>query len=404
MVTPLHILQLTPRLPYPLTDGGAVGIYKITETLASIGHSITMVSYPDSKPEVTNAAYDAITRFARLELVSKPLPSMNSTLLKTIFRGAYPIERRMMPEMFGSLETLLSENKYDIVHIDHSHMGKYGLWIKKKYGLPIVLREHNYEHLIYRRFAENEKNPLKKFIASVHAQRLQREEDQFLKAFDVIVPITQEDERAMRQNVPDARYVMIPGGVDTEYFHPTDPTLVIPNSLLWVGGAHWLPNRDAIEFFVKQIYPLIVNAQPEVTVDIVGDGTRELRSLTNDPRIRFHGRVDDIRPYLARAAVLICPIRVGGGMRLKLLDFFAAGKAVVSTHIGAEGNLAQDNEHILLRDEPNAFAEAVCGLLTDNMRREDLSVNARDLAETYYSWRSIGMKFTQVYRSLIVEQ
>ena len=129
----LQILQLAPRLPYPLSDGGAIGIYKPTEAVARLGHDITLVTFPDSNPNLTKKAVEKIARFAKIELVSKPLPSRNATLLRTVFSGAYPIERRMMPEMYVLLEKLLKNNTYDLVHLDASHMGKYGLWIKEHF-------------------------------------------------------------------------------------------------------------------------------------------------------------------------------------------------------------------------------------------------------------------------------
>lgn len=401
----MRILQLSPRLPYPLTDGGAVGIYKPTEAIAHLRHEITFVTYPDSDPLITQEALDAYKDIVQMELTSKPLPSMKRVLLRTIFKGAYPIERRMMPEMFTLIEQLMEENTYDIVHIDHAHMGKYGMWMKERYNVPIVLREHNYETLIYERFAANEKNPLKKLVAAIHGKRLRKEETRFFRAFDAIIPITAQDEILMRNEVPDAKYYTIPAGVDTEYYQPsTEPEK--PNSILWIGGVNWLPNLDALEFFAKEILPLVVKVIPDATFDIVGDNTDRLQHIVNSgvSAIKLRGRVPDIRPYLARSAVMICPLRVGGGMRLKLLDFFAAGKAVVSTGIGAEGNIARDGVEILLRDTKESFAEAVIMLLKDGSLRKKLGENARTLVEREYSWDTIGRRFCEVYEKVLSTQ
>ena len=249
---------------------------------------------------------------------------------------------------------------------------------------------------------QNEKNPLKKLVATIHGKRLRKEEARFFRGFDATIPITPQDEALMRQDVPDATYYTIPAGVDTEYYKPSAETET-PNSILWIGGVNWLPNRDAIEFFVKEILPLVVKVIPEATFDIAGDSTERLQHLVNTGvnAIRLHGRVPDIRPFMARSAVMICPLRVGGGMRLKLLDFFASGKAVVSTHIGAEGNSARDGEHLLLRDDKESFAEAVIMLLKDEALRKKLGTNARALVEQEYSWDSIGRRFCGVYEEVI---
>ncbi|MEP7233908.1 MAG: glycosyltransferase family 4 protein [Ignavibacteriota bacterium] len=398
----MHILQLTPRLPYPLTDGGAIGLYKPIEAVAKLGHYITLVTYPDLNPALTQEAFERLSQFSKVEIVPKTLPSITSTLLRTVFSGAYPIERRMMPEMFTLLGRLMSENSFDIIHVDHAHMGKYGLWLKERYNVPIVLREHNYETLIYERFAANEKNPLKKLIAATHGKRLRTEEARFFREFDTTIPITPQDEALMRAEVPGATYSTIPAGVDLADFKPSD-TPEVPNTILWIGGTNWRPNLDAIEFFAKEIFPLVVKTIPDAKFDIVGENTDKLQHIVNSgvSNITLHGRVPDIRPFMSRSAVMICPLRVGGGMRLKLLDFFAAGKAVVSTSIGAEGNAAKDGEHLLLRDDPKSFAEGVIGLLGDEASRRKLGSKARVLVESEYSWESIGKRFCDVYEEVI---
>jgi polysaccharide biosynthesis protein PslH len=399
----LRILQLAARLPYPLHDGGATGIYKIAESVTREGHQVTFVSFTDEDIQTTNDALDAMSKFATVHLTSKPLPTTNLVLLKTLFKGAYPIERRMMPEMFALIERLMSENTYDIVHLDHAHMGKYGLWMKEKWNIPIVLREHNYETLIYERFAANTKNPLKKLIATIHAKRLRKEEANFIRSFDATIPITPQDEELMRRDAPNATYYTIPAGVDTDYYRPTEQAKEARNSILWIGGTNWLPNRDAIEYFAKEIFPLVVKSVPDATFDVVGEGTDKLQSLAMEGvgNVWLHGRVPDIRPFMERSAVMICPLRVGGGMRLKLLDFFASGKAVVSTSVGAEGNKARDGEEILIRDSASSFADAVVKLLGDPDQRAALSSKARRLVEEEYSWQSVGKRFCDVYEKVI---
>src|SRR5579872_5857270 len=116
----MTILQLTPRMPYPLTDGGAIGIYNITKSLAELGHKITLVTFPLNDESETREAASELSKFAKVEMVSKPLPARWKVLAQTMFRGAYPIERRMMPEMFALLKQILERERFDIVHVDHA--------------------------------------------------------------------------------------------------------------------------------------------------------------------------------------------------------------------------------------------------------------------------------------------
>ena len=389
-------------MPYPLTDGGAIGIYNITKSLAELGHEITLVTYPLEDEAATQDAVRAISKFARVEMVSKPLPPRWKVLLQTIVRGAYPIERRMMPEMFELLRKIVGREKFDIVHVDHSHMGKYGLWLKREFGLPIVLREHNFEALIYERFAHTETNLLKRLVAGIHGQRLKREEIRFLKNFDAIAAITKEDAVLMRQAAPDAKISIIPAGVDTIYFQPsTQPE--DPNQILWIGNLGWDPNYDAVRFFLTSIFPFILKSRPDAKFDVVGSESRRVSKLAErfGTRVRLLGQVPDVRDYLAHSAVLVVPLRIGGGMRLKLLDFFAAGKAVVATSIAAEGNLAKNRSEIQISDRADTFAEDVICLLGNSALRKAYGQRARRLVEEQYAWPNVGRLFEQLYRSVL---
>jgi glycosyltransferase involved in cell wall biosynthesis len=388
-------------MPYPLTDGGAIGIYNITKSLAELGHQITLVTYPLDTKEATDEAVRDLSRFAIVRLVSRPLPPRWKVLARTIFHGAYPIERRMMPAMFELLRTAIAAEQFDVVHVDHSHMGKYGEWIKREYGLPVVLREHNYESLIYQRYAETETNPLKRAIARVHGSRLKIEEDRILRSVDGIAAISEVDAMLIRVATPETPIVIIPAGVDTEYFRPTDIEPE-PNSILWIGSLEWDPNFDAVRYFCESIFPLILERSPTSILNIIGGGQTKIRRLASrNPHIRLLGKVRDVRDYLARSAVLIVPLRAGGGMRLKLLDYFASGKAVVSTSIGAEGNKARDGIHLLIRDDSEAFADGVLCLLANPALREFFAQNAHALVETEYSWRQIANNFIAFYEEVL---
>ena len=400
----MKILQLTPRMPFPLTDGGAIGIYNITKSLAELGHSITLVTYPLDDSVTTNEAVTALSKYAKVEMVSKPLPPRWKVLFRTVFHGAYPIERRMMPEMFELLRSLVEVEKFDIVHVDHSHMGKYGLWLKREYGLPIVLREHNFEALIYERFSKIGPNIAKRAIARIHGKRLRREETMYLGKFDAVAAITNEDAELMREAAPEAKIRVIPAGVDTDFFKPTDRA-EDHDSILWIGSLAWDPNLDAVRYFLTSIFPLVLERSPEAHFDVIGTDSERVSKLAVrfGDHVRILGWVPDVRDYLSRSSVLVIPLRIGGGMRLKLLDFFAAGKAVVTTSIGAEGNLARNERELLIANSSEAFAEAIVRLLCDETLRGALGLRARSLAETEYSWPKIGLTFEQLYRSVIME-
>ena len=402
----MRILQLAPRLPYPLTDGGAIGIYKITESVAALGNQVTLLTYPDPDPDITKSAISAMSQFCDLRLTSKPLPSRLKTIVRTLFRGAYSIERREMEEMYALIGSVIREQKFDIVHCDHSQMGKYALWIKKEFGLPVLLRQHNVEAQIYERFALHASNPASRRFGRIQSQRLHFEEKHFVKGVDGVAAISDEDAAIMKNYAPQARICVIPAGVDLDFFQPSDSALEDPDAITWCGRFAWEPNIDAVQYFLKEIFPLILKKCPSSVFHIIGAGSEKIAPLTKPfgQHIVIHGFVKDIREYLSSASVLIVPLRIGGGMRIKILEFCAAGKAIVSTRIGAEGNLAIDGRDILLRDDAVSFSEAVTTLLTDKQLRKKICINSRKLVEDHYSWNLIGKQFCAMYDDILSEK
>jgi glycosyltransferase involved in cell wall biosynthesis len=189
---------------------------------------------------------------------------------------------------------------------------------------------------------------------------------------------------------------VIPTGVDVDYFQPM---LVeeLANSLVFTGSMDWLPNEDAILYFVDAILPLIKQQLPAVSLEVVGRSpSRKLQALAETEKsVRLTGWVEDIRPFVARGAACIVPLRIGGGTRLKIFEAMAMKKAVISTSVGAEGLPVSSGENILLADTPNDFADSVVSLLRDPSRRQRLGTAARTLVQENYSWPRVAETFAR---------
>jgi len=198
---------------------------------------------------------------------------------------------------------------------------------------------------------------------------------------------------------PGARTTVIPNGVDTDYFRPGSPDAVVPRRVAFLGPTYMFPNRDAVEFFLADAWPLVRQHSPESTLHLIGENSPDDKALfESHPGVTCNGRVPDIRPHLAQAAVSVVPIRVGGGTRLKILDAWSMGKAVVSTSVGCEGLESVDGRNILIRDDPREFAAAVIEVLRDRDLRERLGHEARKTAQERYAWRVVGRKLVESYQ------
>ena len=194
-------------------------------------------------------------------------------------------------------------------------------------------------------------------------------------------------------------------GADTEFFQPSGEN-ELPNSLVFVGSMDWLPNEDAILYFVAEIFPLIQRQVPDVTLCVVGrKPSQRLKDLASRAsNIQLTGWVEDVRPYVAQRSVCIVPLRIGGGTRLKIFEAMSMGKAVVSTSIGAEGLPVNSGKHILLADDPAGFAESTIRLLGDASRRTELGQAARHLVLENYSWATVSIGFVQVLESVMMKR
>ena len=260
---------------------------------------------------------------------------------------------------------------------------------------------HNVESEIWRRHAETKTGAMAKALYGMQYRRMLRYEGRALTRFDGVLAVSDADAATFASLYPGAirqPVHVVPTGVDTNYFapdrSPAPRTLQSASGnqqLIFTGSMDWLPNEDAMQFFCRDILPLIRAEEPDASLSIVGrTPTPAVKRLAEDRGVRVTGRVDDVRPYMKDAAVYVVPLRIGGGTRLKIFEAMAMGKALVSTTVGAEGLPVTDGEHLTIADEPNTFARAVVRLLRDAERRAQLETAARALVVERYDWSAVA--------------
>jgi glycosyltransferase involved in cell wall biosynthesis len=233
---------------------------------------------------------------------------------------------------------------------------------------------------------------------------MQAAERHYLRLADRVLTVSETDREAFAPFIEPEKLAVIPTGVDVDYFQPM-PVDETTNSLVFTGSMDWLPNEDAILYFVEAILPLIKQQCPQVSLKVVGRSpSRKLQALADrEKSIRLTGWVEDIRPFVARGSICVVPLRIGGGTRLKIFEAMAMGKAVVSTTVGAEGLPVQPGENILLADTPDDFASSVVTLLRDPAERKRLGAAARALVHENYGWPKVAEKFARILQNVIVE-
>jgi glycosyltransferase involved in cell wall biosynthesis len=251
------------------------------------------------------------------------------------------------------------------------------------------------------RRADNESNLLKRWYFRQEGRRLERFERELAADVAVNVTCSTLDSDRLVAIQPAARTIEIPNGVDVEFFQPQG-TAERPNSLIFVGTMNWYPNVDAVLWLLRDIFPRIRARCPSATLDIVGANAPEsITTLARQtPGAVLHGFVPEVRPLLDSAALYVCPIRDGGGTKLKVLDAFAMEKCLLAHSVALEGIAARDGIEAVVADSAEAFAQRALELLADPQMRRRVGTAARQLAMRQYSFASIGNELATLYEQL----
>ena len=403
MTKPARLLFLSHRLPYPPHNGAAIRTWNILRLLAA---EFEVAGLCFDRPDHHLAHVPLAERLAAMESHGRftllRIPQLTSRLrlvadhARSVATGRpYTWYVHESGEAHRTLGELLDRFDPDVVHVDSMDMVRL---LPQLAGRPTVLTHHNVESQLLERRSAGESAAWRRRYLHLQAERLRRAEAEWMPRVALNVVVSPEDEEVFRDIAPTARYAVIPNGVDIEYFRPqASPT----DGCVFVGGTTWHPNRDALHWFAGEILPLLRARGETSPVTWVGRVTEEeRRAFDGVDGLQLTGYVDDIRPYLARAACFIAPLRFGGGTRLKLLDAWAMGKAIVSTSSGAEGLGGVDGEDLLLAEDADRFADAVVRVLRDPALRARLEAGGRAAVETRFSWDVIGRRMSDLYRGV----
>jgi polysaccharide biosynthesis protein PslH len=287
---------------------------------------------------------------------------------------------------------------YALAHFDTIGLAPYRTLVKAR---AASLGHHNIESQMLLRRAANEGNALKKGYFFVEGKRLQRYEAREAPQFQLNITCSDLDSQRLAAIAPNARTIAVPNGVDIDYFEPggiEDTAL----SLVFVGSLNWYPNVDAMLYLLREIWPLLRVRFPGLQLHVVGSAPppQLVSEAARAGGVHVHGFVEDVRPYISAATLYVCPIRDGGGTKLKLLDAFAMGKCVVAHPIACEGIDAAPGVHVEHAVTPMEFVERIGSLLGDPGKRNALGAAARQLAVERYSFNRIGESLAGTFTAL----
>jgi polysaccharide biosynthesis protein PslH len=401
----LKILWVKAGGIYPPNIGGRIRSYRILKALAQ-RHSITLFTfYATTKDDLHSVVEKEFTRVVLMPLRISSGRTFREALsyARHLFSGLpYTVTKFCKPMVAQRILQLVAEDKPDVIVCDFVIAAQCIPW---DIHIPKILFTHNVETAIWKHHYKVSRNPFWKVLSWREYRVMDRFERHFIGRADHLLTVSDRDREAFSNMIDPSRITVIPTGVDLEYFHPSTGQEG-PNALVFSGAMDWMPNEDAIVFFVKEILPRVRKQIPDASLCVVGrDPSRGLLELgASLPGIEITGRVDDIRPYVHRGAVYVVPLRIGGGTRLKIFEAMAMGKAVISTTIGAEGLPVHPGKDIVIADDPQTFADSTIQLLRDPLRRAELGRAARELVEQNYSWDVVVQPFETVLKMLAGEE
>jgi glycosyltransferase involved in cell wall biosynthesis len=384
----MKILMIAPYAPYPPNSGARIRQWEQIRYLGE-RHQLTLACFAFSNEEF--AYRQILEKYCRETVMVRHPFTATLTEIRVSDKSPWPVMTFSIQEMRETL-VKLSQRNFDIVIIDFIFMAQY----HDVFSCRTVLQEHNIESQLFRQYA-NLPDVSEKTVMGVRRDRtfwkatwmfMTAYENRLWRHFPLRFTVSTKDKEELDSRCPSGRTVVIENGVNTR-----EKTLLpIRNSgkILFMGTMNYYPNIDAVIYLTEAIMPFIWGRDQTVTLCIAGmNPPKEIRDLASDPRIEIVGTPDDMREIAGQCCLTVVPLRLGGGTRIKILDAFAMGLPVISTSLGCEGLEVVDGKHIIIRDDPQAFAESVLQVISDPLRAESLRMSGRKLVENRYDWTKI---------------
>ncbi|HWB64425.1 MAG TPA: glycosyltransferase family 4 protein, partial [Chitinophagales bacterium] len=290
---------------------------------------------------------------------------------------------RFWSDIFAKrLEGLLTQKDYDLVIMEGGYLMQYAHLVKQHSKAKIVFRPHNLEYIIWERLAETEKGVLLPWYYGLLARRMRAYEVSIMNEANFLAPVSANNRDMFVKLGCTLPAMVIPIGYSFDELPKISD--VEENAILFLGGMDWIPNREGVEWFIDSVWPLIKAAKPGAKFYLAGRNFPEKMLQLNIDGIKVLGEVDDAKALLVSVAICIVPLMAGSGMRVKIIEAMALGRAIVSTTVGAEGVDYTDGKDILIADEPKHFAQALLTVLNDSEKRRELGINAQQLVKDKY--------------------
>ena len=397
----MKILWVKPGKLLPLDTGGKLRTYNILRKLAA-AHELTYLSYYGGQRDESYER-EILTHLPGTFSIYTAAPDTTAAeryldyLRRLMWRAPYAVSKFTAPQVQQVLSEWIRARRFDVAVCDFLSST---LNFPENLATPTALFQHNVETVLWKRKAEMEVKTFDRLVSKIEYAKMRRFEPQQTRRFHHVIAVSEADRQAMSSMVDPSHISVVPTGVDLSKYRYDPAALPEGPIVIFTGSMDWEPNIDGVEFFCKEVWPLVLAKIPQAHFRIVGrDPHPRVKKLASES-VEVTGTVPSIVDHLREAVVFVVPLRIGGGTRIKIYEGMAMGKATVSTTIGAEGLDVEHGRDILLEDTPASFADAIVTLLQDENMRQRYEAAAAATARKY-DWSVIAQYFVAVLQRTI---
>lgn len=397
----MKVLQLCHKPPQPTVDGGCIAINTISTGLLNKEVELKILTASTEKhpfkpsdidPEFLTATnIEAVFLDTRVNIID--------AFSALVTSDSYNISRFFSTDFDKKLRELLEQTNYDVVHLESLFMTPYIQTIRSFSTAKVILRSHNLEHLIWERLANSTANKAKRIYLKHLASKLKKYEERTIHEVDGIAAISFEDTNRFEEFDCKVPLITIPFGVGLNRYEPAQLVQTDRLKMFHIGAMNWAPNKEGINWFLDDIWPNLQDLSVEL--HLAGREMPHYISEQSSDILVVHGEVESAVQFMNSYDVMVVPLLSGSGMRIKIIEAMALGKAVISTSVGAEGIDYVDKNNILIADTDDEFRSAIQYLSDDFERVKTIGANARKLVEDKYANEQIIENLIAFYNASI---
>jgi len=391
-------------LPYPPNAGNRIRTWNLLERLAR-RHRITFVARRGDPEETRQAVEHLENHGIRTVVVDHQVPAKSGWTFYARLAGnlfspyPYSVSSHGATQLRSAIQSIAARER---VHIWQAEWTPYIRAFRGLRSCCKIVMAHNVESLIWQRYYESETAPLSRWYIKQQWRKFERFERRAFAAASRVVAVSEPDAALIRDRFGGRAVEVVDNGIDRMYFEAVRPD-PDTRTILFLGSLDWRPNLDAVGLLLDRIFPAVRSAEPQARLCLVGRKPPEalVRRVADTPGVELHADVPDVRPFLATSGMMVVPLRIGGGSRLKILEAMAAGLPVISTRVGAEGLQLVPGEHYIAADDTERMAQALVVAIRDPRPARAMAARIRDFVLERYDWDALADRLERVWFSCL---